>query len=137
MLGFLATESINNVGSLTGDHHAHFAGSIAPDFDADEPHWVGAEFAVAGISSQSVFEGVLAYTKPDSPLLPLTTFNTATGPVDNLNTSFLWGTKAAMIAAKTGGDLDAARSARNPRQNRHLAYCDTHSYGIARTRVTE
>jgi alkaline phosphatase D len=134
LLRHVADHRIPNLVSLTGDHHAHFAGALAPDFDAaGEPRWVGAEFAVAGISSQSVFEGVLAYTAPDNPLRPLTTFTDAAGhPTDHLNTSFLWGTKAALTAARTGGDLAAAEAARNPRQNRHLAYIDTHSYGIAR-----
>ena len=132
LLGFVAEEQIPNFVSLTGDHHAHFAGAIAPDFDtAEDPDWVGAEFAVAGISSQSVYEGVLAYTPEDSPLRPLTTYADHAGkPTDNLNTTFLWGSKAAMTAAKTG-NLEQAQAARNPRHNRHLAYCDTHSYGIA------
>ncbi len=132
LLDYVADQRIPNLVSLTGDHHAHFAGSIAPDFDAtDEPRWVGAEFAVAGISSQSVYEGVLAYTPKDSPLLPLTSFAGSDGqPRDNLNTTFLWGSKAALTAAKTGGNLAQAEAVRNPRQNRHLAYCDTHSYGI-------
>ncbi len=136
LLNFVADHGINNFVSLTGDHHCHFAGAVTPDFDADSPRWVGAEFAVAGISSQSLFQGVLSYTKPDNPLRPLTAFDTPDGLAENLNTSFLWGTKAAMTAAKTGGSLEAAKAARNPRQNRHLAYCDTHSYGVSRARVT-
>lgn len=134
LLRFFAENQIPNLVSLTGDHHAHFAAAISPDYDTSaEPAWIGAEFATAGTSSQSVFEGVLAYTAADSPLRPLTTFIDAAGqPTDNLNTTFLWGSRAAMIAAKTTGDLTAAEAARNPRQNRHLAYVDTHSYGIAR-----
>jgi len=101
---------------------------------------MGAEFAVAGVSSQSVWEGVLEHTKMDSPLLPLTVFDGAKlglpGPVPNLNTTFRCGTKAGATLAATS-NLAAAQAARNLRQNRHLAYCDTSAYGIGRVEVTE
>jgi alkaline phosphatase D len=134
LLGFLVEGKIANFVSLAGDHHAHFAGALAVDFDAEAPRWVGAEFAVAGISSQSVWEGVLAYTPKDSPLRPLTAFDgrpfgREEAQAENLNTTFLWGSRSAATAARSG-DLVAAAKARNPRQNRHLAYCDTAAYGI-------
>jgi alkaline phosphatase D len=140
LLRFLAEHRIPNFVSLTGDHHAHFAGSLAVDFDAEHPRWVGAEFAVAGISSQSVWEGVLAYTPKDSPLRPLTAFDArpfggTEAATTNLNTTFLWGARAAVAAARTG-DLAAAAAERNPRQNRHLAYCDTAGYGIGIARFS-
>lgn len=120
--------------SLTGDNHNHFAGLLTPDFDAPELEPMGVEFAVAGISSPSVWSALAAFLGPDAPLRPLvvhdsTPFGGTETEVEALNLTFLEGAAAAMTAARTG-DLEAAREARNPAHNRHLRYVDSAGYGV-------
>ena len=55
LMGFLKSEGIRNVVSLSGDHHAHFAGLVFDDFDGDAPASVMTDFCTAAISSGSQF----------------------------------------------------------------------------------
>jgi alkaline phosphatase D len=121
--------------SLAGDNHHHFAGLMAPDFEVESPEWMGAEFAVAGVSAPSVWSALLGYLPQDDPLRPLvvhdnTRFGGEESRVEALNLTFLEGTAAALELARTG-ELERALEARNPRQNPHLRYSDTGGYGIA------
>lgn len=135
LLGFLKREGVTNVVSLSGDHHQSFAGMLYDDYDAPQPISVGVEFSVAGISSNPVFQSAARLMKPDDPVRPLVVVDGAAlgrpagTMVENMNLTFLWGTRAAMTAAKTG-DVAAAEAARNPRQNPHLRYCDTNCNGF-------
>ena len=130
---------INNLISLSGDHHQSFAGLVYEDYEAAEPRPVAVEFSVTGISSTPVFRSFAGYAKPESPLYPLliadgSRFGQPGEKLANLNVTLRRGTRAAVTVAKTA-DLAAGLAAANPRQNSHLRYVDTDSNGYGLLRV--
>lgn len=141
LLSYLKENKIRNFISLAGDNHNSFAGILSPDFEKEDPEVVGAEFSVCGISSASVFSALVNITEEDAPLRPLITFDgrpfgSSEQQVQNLNTMFLWGSKAAVTAAQTGNP-GAALQQRNPLQNPHLRYVDSNAYGIGIVRIDD
>ncbi|TVQ10414.1 MAG: hypothetical protein EA364_12480 [Balneolaceae bacterium] len=139
LMNFLKDNRIRNFISLAGDNHNSFAGILSPDFENMEPEIVGAEFSVCGISSTSVFSALVGIVENDNPLRPLITYDGSLHGgddkyVQNLNTTFLWGSKAAAAAAQTGS-VETALQQRNPMQNPHLRYVDSNAYGIGIVRI--
>jgi alkaline phosphatase D len=151
LMKFLKDNEIANVVSLSGDHHAHFAGLVMDDYDApaDDQTPVIADFAVAGISSNSEWSAVAAVIQGAvepalavliEPVVKLITYDaTELGGKDkavvNLNTLLRYGSKAANVAATTN-DLEQTEEARNADINPHLRYVDTHSHGYGLVHVT-
>ena len=61
LMNFLLSNNIENVVSLSGDVHAHFAGSVMNHYDVQAPGTstpAATEFVCAGISSVSMFSAV-------------------------------------------------------------------------------
>jgi alkaline phosphatase D len=143
LMGFLKDEAIGNVISLSGDHHAHFAGLVHDDFDADDPSPVMVDFAAAGISSQPQWSEVAGQigsaVAPElrsliEPVLKLIVYDaTPLGgtrkAVVNLNTLIRYGSAAASIAAATD-DTAMIDAARDESINPHLRYVDTGANGF-------
>jgi len=139
LMNFLKENRIDNFVSLAGDNHNSFAGILSDDFEQENPQVVGAEFSICGVSSTSVFNALVNIVQEDAPLRPLVTFDSRrTGgdnpQVENLNTTFLWGARSAIAAAR-GGGTEEIRKERNPNQNPHLRYVDSNAYGIGIVRV--
>lgn len=135
IMSFLRDDEIHNFVSLAGDNHNSFAGVLMDDFEAENQRIVGAEFSVCGISSTSVFHALASILDDDDPFRNLITFDSrpfgGTNPlVENLNTTFLYGSKAAMAAAQNVSP-DNLQAMKNPNQNPHLRYVDSAAYGIA------
>ncbi len=146
LMGFLKDNGVRNLVSLSGDHHAHFAGLVLDDFDADSPTPVTADFCAAGISSSSQFAAVASAISAKAtpgleaavaPILALITYDaTPLGGSDtavvNLNTLIRYGSVAATTASMTN-DIAMAEAARNDKVNPHLRFVDTaaNGYGIA------
>jgi len=140
LLSFVKELNRKNLISLSGDNHNSFAGVLSTDFENQTSEIVGAEFSVCGISSTSVFQALFNIVEKDSAMRPLITYNSkqfggSDEAVENLNTAFLWGTKAALAAAKTG-DTDQAKQENNPLHNHHLRYVDSAANGIGVVTVT-
>ncbi|HET8937801.1 MAG TPA: alkaline phosphatase D family protein [Polyangiales bacterium] len=151
LMRFLKDLDIRNVVSLSGDHHAHFAGLVMDDFDAKlaDQKPVMADFAVAGISSNSQWSAVAAVLKSAfdpalapivAPVQKLITYDaTELGGTDkavvNLNTLIRFGSKAANVAAATN-DIAKIADARDKNINAHLRYVDTHANGYGLVHVT-
>lgn len=149
LMKHLEDEQITNVISLSGDHHAHFAGLVLDDYDAANKSPVMVDFATAGISSNSQWSATAAVlgsveerlgdvVKPiTSVILYDSTANDLGGDtkaVVNLNTLIRYGSKAAHVAAETN-DLDKIREARLDTVNPHLRYADTHAFGYGLAHV--
>jgi alkaline phosphatase D len=145
LMTFLRDEGIRNVISLSGDHHAHIAGLIHDDFDAETQTPVMVDFAAAGISSlpqwAEIAGAIETAVSPDlaevvEPVLKLIFYDaTEHGggkAVVNLNTLLRYGSAAGNVAAATH-DIAMIEAARNPDVNPHLRYVDTgaNGYGIA------
>lgn len=132
LLRFLADRRIDNVVSLSGDHHMHFAGALAVD-EGGAP--VLAEFVTAGISSNSMCDVLALGAKAlnltaAAPLIrgPARGHAAWEGkdqPI--LNVTILHGRRIA--EAVVAGEVSALAEPRS--QNRHLTYIDSDSYGIA------
>lgn len=141
LLSYIKENEIRNFISLAGDNHNSFAGILSPDFERESPEIVGAEFSVCGISSTSVFSALVNILEDDNPLRPLITFDGrrhggSEQHVQNLNTTFMWGSKAATAAAETGKPKEAVKH-KNPLQNPHLRYVDSNAYGIGIVRIDD
>jgi alkaline phosphatase D len=145
LMSFLKDQDIKNVVSLSGDHHAHFAGLVAVDYDADPQEPVMVDFVTAGISSNSQWAAVAAAVKGgiagSVPAVAQLIYYEATDPdgnqntVVNLNTLILWGSHAATVAAETN-DPAQIKAARDTTINPHLRHVDCHAYGYGLAHVT-
>ncbi len=135
LMAFLEAEGIVNTLAISGDHHASFAGTVTAQADGAP---VIAEFSTPGISSASMYG--LARQIDNESFRPLVSYWpwTLTGDaeeVTNLNTTLLYGVRAAAVAAYTGfADLGAW--VRNPDHNAHLSHMDTAAHGYCVLTVT-
>jgi alkaline phosphatase D len=146
LMTFLRDEQIANVVSLSGDHHAHFAGVVMDDYDSETPTPVMVDFAGAGLTSLPEWASVASQIDTAAADLPRalvdpvidvivydsTEFGGSQSAVVNLNTLIRYGSTAATVAAASH-DLSMIEAARDPTVNPHLRYADTgaNGYGIA------
>ena len=146
LMAFLKEREIRNVVSLSGDHHAHYAGLIYDDFDADEPAPVMVDLVTAAISSSSQFSEIAGAFDANIPedlatvadmvrrviLYDATELGGEGKAVPNLNTLIRYGSRAANEAAASN-DLAKIEAARDRTVNPHLRYADAHAtgYGLA------
>lgn len=148
LMSYLRAQGINNVVSLSGDYHAHFAGLVWADYDAAEPQSVMTEFVCAAVSSISQFTGLEQLSRRDSPdetesvIRRLITYDgrATTDPADdpfviNFNNTLLNGVAAGEKAAQTNSTSEAL-ALKHPRVNSHLKYADTAAHGYGLVRVT-
>ena len=149
LMRFLQDNDIRNVVSLSGDVHAHFAGIVMDDYDADgnvSPSMV--EFVCGAISSVSQFVAVErlsrldGFTETEEKLRSLITYDarlTTSGGsnplVNNLNNTLLNGVNSGVAAAQSNA-LDDIASARES-VNDHLVYADTDAHGFGLVDVGE
>jgi alkaline phosphatase D len=148
LMAYLRDNDIRNVVSLSGDHHAHFAGLVYDDYDADTKKPVTVDFAAAAISSSSQFAAVasafdsgvpealksVAMGVRDVLFYDATKFG-GDKAVVNLNCLIRYGSKAANVAAATN-DLDMIEAARDPSVNPHIRYADSAATGYGLAKVT-
>jgi alkaline phosphatase D len=137
LMTFLKDNSIDNVMVITGDMHAHFAGTLMDDYNAATPTPVASEFVAAGISSNTVFSFFEdAVRGQPAALRDLVTFDaTQFGGTlkleNNLNTLLRFGGTAAQTAT-SGGDRAQILADADPGTNPHLLFadCDSRGYGL-------
>ena len=140
LMRFIADEGIANVVSLTGDRHAHFAGVIHDDFDADAPRAVLPEIAGSSITSGPRVKNQHNGTRSDPELNALvhfdgTRFGYERAMMPALNAWLLFGADAAASLAATG-DVEIAMQGADDEVNPHLRYADTDGVGYVVVRFT-
>ena len=134
LMTFLRDESVDNVVVISGDIHAHFAGSLMDNYDGATPAPVATEFVAGGISSNTIFSFFEnAVRGQPEALRDLITFDdTQFGGTlrlkNNLNTLVRFGTAAAQTATATG-DAAQTLAAADPNSNPHLLFADTNAQG--------
>ena len=136
LMRFVRENGIANVVSLSGDRHAHYAGLVAENYEAETPRYVIPDFTCTTISA---FERgpFLERAMGNFGLSHLGMYNRP-GPngteerVCNLNLCMREGAMAAQAMYETN-DLDRALAAAGPSPNPHLAYADNdvHGYCVA------
>lgn len=135
LMAFIMDQRIANVVSLAGDHHIHMAGILVDDPDAPEPKAVAHEFAVAGMSSEPQFPGVVRATGSNAVFNAVATFQSGGQTMENWNLALTKGTRAALIRAFTGSQTLSEAYA-NPSINPGLLFTDTNANGYARVGVS-
>lgn len=148
LMAFLGDAGISNVVSLSGDLHAHFAGTVTDDYDAPlaEQETRCVEFVCGAVSSVSQFAAVErlsrrdAYSPREEMLRALITYDArpvagenADPIVPNINATLLHGARAALGLASTHDRATLATLHREV--NPQLRYADTHAHGFARVHV--
>ncbi|MFW5802978.1 MAG: alkaline phosphatase D family protein [Verrucomicrobiota bacterium] len=129
ILQALQSNGVQNVVSVAGDHHMHFAGLVLDDNYRGGA--VMAEFAVAGISSQPFASTLERYVPEDNPLRGVVAFDRAIDGRENANAynmSMMYGVRATALTRRTGFEW-VGRLAHNREQNRHLRMLDSAANG--------
>ena len=137
LIRFIRENGIANVVSVSGDRHAHYAGLVPENYNAESPRYVIPDFTCTAIS---------AFVRGPFLERPLSGFGLghlamysreradgADERVCNLNLFMRKGAMAADTMAKTN-DLEQALAAAEPSPNQHIAYADNdvHGYCVAR-----
>ena len=129
---YIIDNKINNVVSLTGDRHAHYAGMIAADYTADELEYGAIEFTCASISA-FLRSGDIAGSLEDYGLGHLGEYRRqlsdgSSEVVANCNILMRMGAKSAQKMYETN-DLEQAKAVADPSVNPHLRYADNDAHG--------
>lgn len=136
LMQYLLDEGIANVVSLSGDRHAHYAGMVAVDYEAQQPKYVIPDFTCTAISAFARGPFLSRQLKK----LGLAQLATAPPGIDDpfraestLNFFMRHGAIAAERLARTG-DPQAALTDAPVSPNPHLVYADNNvnGYCIAR-----
>lgn len=137
LMRFLKEERIGNVVSCAGDHHAHFAGRLPVDPDADTLSHAAVEFATTGISSLPMFSEVEHHVRQSAFFRRAVLIeNEGKAPLENLNNTVVNGLRMGLITNYTGS-LKIGAMFRNERASPGLSYLDTNSHGYAVATLTE
>lgn len=132
LLNFAKDQGVTNLVSLVGDRHAFFAGYLSPDLPPQDYAPVAVEFVVGSISTPSVFQAAEAALPLDRPLSPFyLARKNGEGPVlPAMNMAVRYGVESCREYARSG-DIEAAKSVRNPDVAPHLAFADQGGHGFA------
>ena len=135
ILQALKSNGVQNVVSVAGDHHMHFAGLVLDDNYRGDA--VMAEFAVAGISSQPTARTLERIVPEDNPLRGVVAFDRAIDGREDANAynmSMIYGVRATALTRRTGFEW-VGRLARNSEQNPHLRLLDSAANGFLKLTV--
>lgn len=134
----IESNDITGLVSLSGDHHMHAAGTLQRQGEPGSQA-VGADFAVAGISSSPLFMDVEHIARHESAAFaPLVLRDTADGTEPVWNMTLLEGVLSAYTYHQTG--IRALADWLGPNEaNPGLGYIDStaNGYGIAHFRAQE
>ena len=133
LMAFIAEEGLSNLVSVAGDRHAHFAGVVYDDFDAESPRAVLPEFVGSAISTGPRMKNQDNATRADPELNALVHFDGSQFGYERvmmpaLNAWLLFGAEAAARLGETG-DADLAAERAVDAVNPHLGYADTDGLG--------
>ena len=131
LMTFVRDNGVSNLVACAGDHHMHLAGMLLDDMAAEVSSPVAVEFAVAGISSETVFSGAVRASKGNSVFHAIVTYPDGRNLVENMNLALLGGVNSALMRSWTGSSW-LSDSVWNHKANPGLKYADTNAngYGI-------
>ena len=137
---FIRDQAITNVVSLTGDRHAHLAGVVHDDFDAEAPVAVLPEFAGGAVSAVSRMIIQRELSAHDPQLSKRVAFDGKAQGYEqaimpSLNAWMLFGAASAN-AASGGADPAEVNEAADPEVNPHMRYVDADAHGFLVARIT-
>lgn len=128
LMTYVRDNGISNLVACAGDHHMHLAGMLM-----DEPHGetrspVAIEFAVAGISSGSLFGSAVRASKDNSVFHAIVTHESGGKQVENMNLALIGGVNAALARSWTGSSW-ISDLFWNEQANPGVRYADTNANG--------
>ncbi|HMV07339.1 MAG TPA: alkaline phosphatase D family protein [Cyclobacteriaceae bacterium] len=132
IFNFVKAQKITGFCAVAGDRHSFYAGLTSKALPPKEYEPLGVEFITGSISQQTPFE-VMEVTLPKThPLRTLYLIDKPDGgTIPSMNVSAMHGVTAALKLQETG-DMEQARTARNPDVAPHLSFLDLggHGYGL-------
>ena len=132
LMSYLQDNGITNVISLSGDIHAHSAGTVMDDYDSNTPTPVIAEVVCCAISSTAQYTAVEKLSRFDNPtaleatVRTLITYDSPANDgtaVNNLNNTLLNGV-ASGLAAVNSNSIPDITAAKDPIVNSHRLRID-------------
>jgi alkaline phosphatase D len=136
LMAFLKSEKIGNTVSCSGDYHAHIAGRLPVDPDADSLSYAAVEFVSTGISSGAMFGGAERASRKNAFFRRMVVIEQEGGQaVENFNNTLVNGLRAGVITNYTNSARVGAMF-RNERASPGLAYLDSNSHGFGLATLT-
>ncbi|TXH25157.1 MAG: phosphodiesterase [Cyclobacteriaceae bacterium] len=129
---FVKAQNITGFCAVAGDRHSFYAGLTSKALPPKKYEPLGIEFITGSISQQTPFEVMDVTMSKTHPLRKLYLIDTPEANViPAMNVSAMHGVTAALKLSETG-DMEQARSARNPDVAPHLSFLDLggHGYGL-------
>jgi alkaline phosphatase D len=131
LMAFLKDRRIGNVISCSGDYHAHIAGRLPVDPDADALSYSAVEFVTTGVSSGSMFSGAEQASRSNAFFRRAVVIEESDGNLrENFNNTVVNGLRSGLIANYTNSPKVGAMF-RNERASPGLDYLDSNSHGYA------
>ena len=135
LMAYLKAEKITNVISCAGDYHTHAAGLLPVDPDAEVLTSPVVEFAAAGISSGSLFDGAERASKSNGFFRRMVLIEDGDKQYENFNNTVVNGLRAGVLTNYTNSTAIGAMF-RNERASPGLSFLDSKAHGYALVRAT-
>ncbi len=129
---YIRDQKITGFCVVGGDRHAFHAGLISKALPPKKFEPLGVEFVTGSISQQTLLEVLEFGMKKDNPRRVLSLIDQPDGKIiPSINITALHGVRSAFKLKETG-DIEQARSVRNPEVAPHLSLLDFggHGYGL-------
>jgi alkaline phosphatase D len=128
LMTFVRDNGVSNLVACAGDHHMHLAGLLMDDLHAQANTPVAVEFAVAGISSASLFGSAVRASKDNAVFHSIVTHQSGEETVENMNLALTGGVNAALARSWTGSSW-ISDLFWNEKANPGVRYADTNANG--------
>tara|TARA_R110000824_G_scaffold155226_1_gene327557 strand:+ start:112444 stop:114558 length:2115 start_codon:yes stop_codon:yes gene_type:complete len=136
LMKFLRDEKINNVISCTGDYHAHAAGLLPVDPDAEKLEYSAVEIATCAISSGSMFSGAERISRSNDFFRHMVVIEDGDTIRENFNNTVVNGLRSGILTNYTNSPF-VGNLFRNERASPGLCYLDSNAHGFALVAVHE
>jgi alkaline phosphatase D len=136
LMSFFRDEKIGNVISCSGDYHAHIAGSLPVDPDAETIACSAVEFVTAGISSGSMYEGAERGARKSAFFHRAVEIDDGQRKLENFNNTLVNGLRAGVITNYTNS-VKVGAMFRNERASPGLSFLDSNAHGFGIATLTE
>lgn len=141
LMNWIKDMGLPNIVSFSGDRHAHYAGYVFNDYEADNPTAVIPELVGAGITADDRLAIQMMLFRNAEQLLKRTGFdgkrvNYYRKIAPAMNAWMLYGERCAEVLADTA-DINEAEKVKDANINPHLHYADNDAYGYYTVNIRE
>ncbi len=136
LMGFLKEARIGNVVSCSGDYHAHIAGRLPVDPDAESFSYSAVEFVTTGISSGSMYSGAERGARTSAFFHRAVEIDSGGAKLENFNHTLVNGLRAGILTNYTNS-VKIGGMFRNERASPGLSFLDSNSHGFGIATLSE